>query len=126
MHIENNGSLQEKLMLTKTLAKLSVQRGTLRNVVHLVGNHWINEIMQDHERSKWSVSLKPQEPNKTIPAEMLNAPAGLLAKVLKVKKTPMNRRSAKNIAILFKLHLANIFNHSRSTSKKELKRARGV
>ncbi|CAI2350140.1 unnamed protein product [Caenorhabditis sp. 36 PRJEB53466] len=111
--------------VNETLAKLSVQRGTLRNVVHLVGNHWINEIMQDHERSKWSVSLKPQEPNKTIPAEMLNAPAGLLAKVLKVKNAD-EQTIGQNIAILFKLHLANIFNHSRSTSKKELKRARGV
>ncbi|CAI2347323.1 unnamed protein product [Caenorhabditis sp. 36 PRJEB53466] len=111
--------------VNETLAKLSVQRGTLRNVVHLVGNHWINEIMQDHERSKWSVSLKPQEPNKTIPAEMLNAPAGLLAKVLKVKNAD-EQTIGENIAILFKLHLANIFNHSRSTSKKELKRARGV
>ncbi|CAB04451.1 Phosphoprotein [Caenorhabditis elegans] len=101
--------------VNKVFGQLTAQSSSLKNIVINAANVWIKNVVPDEQRKLYSTSIKPQQPQITFPAQLLNGPAGLLVRCLSVTGGD-NSSNAVNISLLFKQHVSNLFNHARSKS----------
>uniref|UniRef100_A0A8R1EJL4 Uncharacterized protein n=1 Tax=Caenorhabditis japonica TaxID=281687 RepID=A0A8R1EJL4_CAEJA len=89
------------------LAQIPPQKGTLRSIVQMCANRWMNAVLPMSLRAVYTTSPKPRK-YKTLPSSIINAPVLLLAKCLSVPSLDQEV-AALTIGLLFFKHVTYLW-----------------
>ncbi|EFO90895.1 hypothetical protein CRE_19411 [Caenorhabditis remanei] len=114
---------QNFISVNNALASVSVQSGSLKSILQVLANQWISVVMPDEDRVLYTTSEKPRPPQTTLPTRFLNSPIELIVKCINVNGVKDSTTSL-HVSLFFKLHLSNLFNHSRNSVKQKKRKHR--
>uniref|UniRef100_A0A8R1EF58 Uncharacterized protein n=1 Tax=Caenorhabditis japonica TaxID=281687 RepID=A0A8R1EF58_CAEJA len=100
-------ALESQFNTNSILAQIPPQKGTLRSIVQMCANRWMNAVLPMSLRAVYTTSPKPRK-YKTLPSSIINAPVLLLAKCLSVPSLDQEV-AALTIGLLFFKHVTYLW-----------------